>query len=326
MRIERIERPITSSQPTLFPFVPMRVGVISNPRSHRNRSGMRERPQGAADLLTRQPRNHAELLADLNEMARCGIDLLVIDGGDGTVRDVLTVAAEVFDHQMPALAVLASGKTNALALDLGVPITWSLQDVLDHAAAGRFTTRSPIEVYRAGSPVPESRGFLLGAGGFVRATEAAQSTHRLGAFNGIAVGLSLAWAVAQTFFGGARNPWRVGERMRIEHAGEVLSDRALYLLLTSTLERLPIGLKPFGPVRPEMKMLMVDAPPKWLPAAVPVLLSGAQPAWLRRFGYRTVDLDTFALSVDGGFILDGEHYAGGDIVVRRGAPLRMVAP
>ena len=59
----------------------------------------------------------------------------------------------------------------------------------------------PVEILRGDDRRPAARGFLLGMGGFVRATELAQSTHRVGAFNGVAVALSLGWSMAQTLFG-----------------------------------------------------------------------------------------------------------------------------
>jgi diacylglycerol kinase (ATP) len=71
----------------------MRVGLISNPRSQRNRQrqpAMREAVDGHPDLL------HAELdsvhaTADvLRDFARREVSLIVVSGGDGTVQKVLT--------------------------------------------------------------------------------------------------------------------------------------------------------------------------------------------------------------------------------------------
>ena len=59
------------------------------------------------------------------------IDYLVVDGGDGTVRDVLTCGAGIFGESWPTLIVLPNGKTNALAADLGLPTNWSLSDAME---------------------------------------------------------------------------------------------------------------------------------------------------------------------------------------------------
>src|SRR3546814_6076091 len=56
-----------------------------------------------------------------------------------------------FGDRMPRMAILPSGKTNALALDLGVPLDWAVADVVEAAARGQFVRRAPIEIYRDGA-------------------------------------------------------------------------------------------------------------------------------------------------------------------------------
>ena len=178
------------------------VGVITNPRSHRNRArgaGALNRP----GLIHAAPRTRAELAAVIADFARKGVKLLVIDGGDGTIRDVLTCGGAIWGDRWPAVAVLPAGKTNALAVDLGVPQDWSLDDALAAARGGSVALRSPIAIRRSDEQGVAVRGFLFGAGAFVDATALAQRTHRLGAFNGLAVGLAVAWGLAETFLGGA---------------------------------------------------------------------------------------------------------------------------
>lgn len=305
-----------------------RIGILSNPRSHRNRSQTfaPAADRMGFDAMVRSPRKLPDLSRALLDFADAGIELLVVDGGDGTVRDALTCAYPIFGDAMPLLAVVPSGKTNALALDLGLPADWTIADAIEAAERGRVRTRRPVDIVRAGSPGPDLRGFLFGAGAFVRATGLAQRTHKAGAFNGLAVGLSLGWGIAQTMFGGRDNDWRAGERMRIAVEGRPAMERDFYILFGSTLERLPLNVKPFGALREGLKMLAVDAPPAWMPLSVPALLSGASPRWLEKAGYHRGDPTSFSLSLDGGFILDGELYAGGDMTVRQGAPLRFVVP
>lgn len=305
-----------------------RIGILSNPRSHRNRVRPATLPfdRPGFDAMVRSPRKLPDLSRALLDFAEAGIELLVVDGGDGTVRDVLTCAYPIFGANMPLLAVVPSGKTNALALDLGLPTDWTIVDAIEAAQRGTVKTRRPVDILRGGSSDPDLRGFLFGAGAFVRATGLAQRTHKAGAVNGLAVGLSLAWGIAQTMFGGRDNEWRAGERMRIGVEGRPAMERDFYILFGSTLERLPLNVKPFGRVREGLKMLAVDAPPSWMPISVPMLLSGAGTDWLDRVGYHRGDPASFTLSLDGGFILDGELYAGGDMTVRQGEPLQFVTP
>ncbi|MXO65546.1 diacylglycerol/lipid kinase family protein [Altericroceibacterium endophyticum] len=310
------------------PVPPHRVGIISNSRAHRNHVNGEEpvtdSPQ-VKGVLYRSPRSLPELSRTLEEFAEAGIELLIVCGGDGTLRDVITCASTAFADGMPRLALIPTGKTNALALDLDIPLNWKIADALAAAEAGHIRCRSPIEIFRPGSELPDLRGFLFGAGAFVRATGLAQRTHQAGAFSSLAVGLSVGWALAQTAFGGSSNVWRSGDRMKITAPG-VDVDRDFYLLCGSTMRRLPLRLKPFGKPRDGLKVLAVDAPPRRLPIAAPALLAGSEASWLERLGYHRGQADEFTLSMEGGFILDGELYAGGDVTIRRGKELEFLVP
>jgi hypothetical protein len=112
------------------------VGMVRNPRSHRNKGREAEDP-AAAEVITETTHKRKELAGVLDRFARQGIDLLAVDGGDGTVRDVLTSGAAIFGESWPPLIVLPKGKTNALAADLGLPGDWSLTRAIELARPGR---------------------------------------------------------------------------------------------------------------------------------------------------------------------------------------------
>lgn len=307
----------------------IRAGVILNPRSRRNQSAELSSPRPLPEgVVVESPHSHDELDATLSRFAGCGIDLLVVDGGDGTVRDVLTQAPAHFGNGMPTMAVLPSGKTNALALDLGAPRDWPLEAALESARKGKTRRRRPLEVIREGEETPLARGFIFGAGAFVRATDLAQGTHRMGAFEGLAVAMTFGAAAFQTFFGGKRSGWRAGEPMGLGFAGEPTQSQDIFLILASTLERLPLDAQPFGPPRTDglMRSLTVEAPPKRLLGALPIILSGADAPWLEAAGYRRRALEHFEVSLDSSFVLDGEVYDGGRLDVRAAAPVEFVVP
>ena len=308
------------------PLSEKRVGIIFNHRAHQNALDVKRSTRVGTALNWASPRTLDELDIAIAGFAEQQVDALVIDGGDGTIRNVLTVAARYFGDNMPVVAIIPSGKTNALAIDLGVPSETMLSDVLEMFQTGRTRFRSPIEIDRVGDPHASLRGFLFGAGGFVKATRLAQTTHRMGAFRGLAVGLAIAAAVAQTVFAGRNNPWRRGDRMRLQLDNGQIVDQPLYLLLGSTLERLPLGLKPFGRVRPGLKLLRVDAPPKSMLTTTPVLLAGSEASWLDRRGYRRDDVQSLQITLETEFILDGERYPGGELVLRQGRPIQFVVP
>jgi hypothetical protein len=301
------------------------AGVIHNTRSRHNRGAEPAFPP--AGVLMATPHSHDELDGALARFAAEGVDLLVVDGGDGTVRDVMTQAPTHFPGRTPTMAVLPSGKTNALAFDLGAPREWSLEALLASAERGRTSRRRQLEVFRAGAQEPLARGFIFGAGAFVRATELAQRTHRLGAFEGLAVGMTLGGAVLRTLFGGPRSGWRCGEPMQLGFEGEPLHEGQVFLLLASTLERLPLGVHPFGPrVCDGLRSLTVEAPPRQLLRALPPILAGKEPPWLEAAGYHRRVVERVDFALEGGFVMDGETYPGGRYSLRVGAPVEFVVP
>lgn len=309
------------------------VGLIRNPRSRHNLS-TDTRIARRDDVLAAAPRTRAELRDVLASFAARGIDLLVIDGGDGTIRDVLTCAGDFWGNDWPRIAILPSGKTNALAIDLGVPAGWTFDDALAAASGGRIVHRSPLEIAPRGSAGLAVRGFLFGGGNFVDATALAQHTHRAGVFNALTVVLATIGAIGSTLFGTANSKWRRGSRIALRYTDGVVAmngagthtDANRYVMLASTLERFPAGLKPFGHTRPGMKTLVVDAPTRALAVVAPALLSGSEARWIEQRGYHRIDADAVEIDLEAGFILDGETFPGGAYTLRRAVPLRFVAP
>ncbi|WP_374470507.1 diacylglycerol kinase family protein [Phenylobacterium sp.] len=301
----------------------MRAGVIRNPKSYRNRRSM-EWAQAPEGTLFAKPRTKEALSQALAEFAANGVGLVVVDGGDGTIRDVLTRIPAAFGARHPQLAVVPSGKTNVLAEDLGVPPDWTVEAALRRALqpdAARVLRPCVEVVRRDGSEL--RRGFIFGTGAYVRATRLAQSTHRMGAFGTLAVALTLAASVVQSVAGRSDRGWRAGEPIRLRLAGEPVSGQARFLVIASTLEKLPLGLKPFGPERPGLKALAIEAPPRRLMAAMPPLWKGEAPGWLETAGYVRRD-GALELAFDGEYVLDGEAYPAGDLLVRPGPTLEFV--
>lgn len=301
----------------------IRTGLIWNQHSHRNRgAGRGALPDGVLDVV---PEDESQLFAELRRFCAAGVELLAIDGGDGTLREVLTRLPEAWGRTtLPPIALAPSGKTNALALDLGVPLGTSLEQLMAAAAAGQTKRRHCLEIVRPGQAMPERRGFLFGTGAFVRATELAQRNHGLGFFDNAAIAVTLAGATVRTLLGGPRHGWRAGEPARLITSDT--RDGPWFILMASTLKRFPMGLRPFGPPREGLKLLSVTAPPRRLLSALPVVLQGEDRPWFAECGYQRQDLDGFALDLPGSFVLDGEIFEGGELSVRQGPELEFVIP
>lgn len=301
----------------------IRAGVIRNLKSHRNQAGAPAVvPPGVLQVLPDEPDDLYEALA---WFAESGVDFVVIDGGDGTVRDVLSRAPRAYGERLPTFAVLPNGKTNALALDLGMSLGTPVERVLAAAMdGGRRKVRACLEVVRDGASTPELRGFLFGLGAFLRGTELAQKSHRIGFFDNAAIGVTIAGAAARTLVGGADDPWRRGEAATLSLGGGPPEARDWFLVVAATLKRFPLGLKPFGPPHEGLKVLAVEAPPRRLWSAVPAVLGGSEAPWLAKAGYRREDVARLEVSAPGGFVLDGEIFPGGELTVRQGPDVEFV--
>ena len=152
-----------------------RIALLSNPKSTGNlaqlpriRAFCAEHP----DIFHYEVEKAHQVGSALRTIARVKPKMLVINGGDGTVQAALTELHNggYFGANPPPVAVLPSGKTNLIALDLGAhgdPIV-ALKKLLDFAQ----TDLSPHIVARelialrcgAGEQLPVIGMFLGGAG------------------------------------------------------------------------------------------------------------------------------------------------------------------
>ena len=311
-----------------------RVGVIYNPRSHGNMGadfdcGM------SPQVHIAKPGDRSQLPEALAEFAAQGIDLLVINGGDGTVRDVLTSGAAIFGDEWPAIAVLPKGKTNALTVDLGVPKGWSLQQAVDAFDGGSRVRRRPIEITPiGGSPTARVLGFILGAGAFTTATTAGQSAHKMGAFNSMAVAVAIGMGLIQWLFATRENAWRAGSKMAIglgvkdvpmAHSG-IGDPEWRQLLFASTLEQMPAGMKPFGKIREGLKLGVTDQISRKSALTLISMMRGKTPEGIREKGFHQLSTPQFSLRIDDSFIFDGEAFPPGEYRVGQGPELEFVVP
>jgi diacylglycerol kinase (ATP) len=160
-----------------------------------------------------------------------------------------------------------------------------------------------------------------------------QDAHNFGFFNSLAVIATGAWGIAQALFGSDRNRWRRGTPMtltladgrKLGHSGKGDPERRTILLAT-TLETLPMGIKLFGPDRPGLKLAVLDRPSRRVLAAAPAMLAGWQPAWFEKAGLHRLDAEGFTLDIAEAVILDGEAFPAGRYRIGQGPQLTFVTP
>ena len=330
---------MTNARPEVRPGVsreeissqPARIGIVYNPRSHRNK-GQDLYLGGREDVIVATPQTRGQIVDVLEDFARRGIRHIVINGGDGTVRDVLTCGQGVFGDDWPELAILPKGKTNALNVDLGAPADTSLVEAIEAFDKGRRILRRPLHITQIDGDDAPLVGFILGAGAFTVGVSAGQDAHRLGFFNSLAVGMTAGWGVLQALFGRDSNPWRRGVPMDIRllpdgrpapHSGSGDPSRR-EVVFASTLHRMPMRLKPFGPERGGLKLAIMDRARRRLLASLPAILAGWQPNWLSRAGLHQLDCTAFEFIIGDRFILDGEAFPAGAYRVAQGPEITFV--
>lgn len=311
------------------------VGIIRNPRSHLNKGSDPEDPN-QPHLLMQTPRNREELRKTLADFAARKVSYLVISGGDGTLRDVLTCGHDAFGDNWPEVILLPRGKTNAMAVDLGLPHAWNVLDAFAAARAGKRLVRQPMVIRSRDVTTVSVLGFVLGAGAFAIGTELGQEAHRRGAFQSFAVGVTILWSALQAMFGGRGNRWRepVGMTLWIEPKGTELPHGPhgrpgrRFIFLASSLDTFPLGIKPFGRIAREgLRYVLIDTALRRVLLCLPyMLLTGRPSGSARRWGIHRGASAPLAFDIDDRFVVDGEFFPAGSYQIEQGPRISFVVP
>lgn len=316
-------------------MISVRIGVISNSHSKRNKRSMRD----IHALLTQHPQvlhrsfDHiSELPACLQAMAEAGVTHLVISGGDGTV--LAAVSALINDSPFktpPCLSLLSAGMTNVIAHVVGQPglPATGLRRLVVRAEAGEtgeIIDRPVLSVdFADGRPV--ERGFLIGGVGFYQGTQLVRrDIHSLGAKQTFAAKLGIAWSILKIMmFGPGPRSGFHGEEISLTLDGR-RETRNCFMFLSSTLNEILPGVSPFwgdGPGR--LQLTTIDAPPRRFALAAPRVLRGKPKPWMESAGYLSRRMERLEIEMHSPVMIDGEKFdppAHGRIVVTAGPVVR----
>jgi len=298
----------------------IRVGLISNPRSQRNKRNMpamREVVRAHPDVLHAEL-DHVEGTAPvLRDFARREVGVVAVSGGDGTVQKVMTELLNGGGFgQQPRLAVLPSGMTNLIAADVGLrgnPAR-SLARLCAAAAAsaptGEALPRPVISMQRIPTEAPV-HGMFLGTAAFYRGIKLARDrVHPLGAEQTLAAAMGLGLALLRLVAGrGDGNALMRAERMAIGIGGGKAVTRDYLLFMATTLQRLILGVMPFwGAGDGGLRMTTVDFPPQRFCRAILPILRGRPREWMEAGGYRSGRASECRLTLNCPIVFDGEFF------------------
>lgn len=301
------------------------TALIHNPRSRLNRRLAVHLPSG---LLSASPTTEAELFASLTEYAHREVDLLMVSGGDGTLRDVLTQLPRAYgDVPLPAIAILAAGNANLVASDVGACQSQrdALSRLCDASASGRWrrdVVRHPIAVERHGQPT--ILGFFMGAAALNRATR--YNHDHVTAGGGVSVAITIAAAMWRAVRG--IGDWAEGDWMSLSIDGHAAREGKRFLFLASSLQSLMLGLWPFWGSSGPMRYLDVDAYPENLGRSLWPLMRGRPTTAMLESSYHSSGASQILLKTQGPIIIDGEPFAAadGEFRLAPGPALRFVSP
>lgn len=314
-----------------------RLGLIRNPFSQRNKGGV-ELPADAARLFgghIAAPDTPEKLRAVLDGYARAGVEMLVVDGGDGTVREVLTALPHAYDNAPPAIAILAAGKTNLIAADVGTTgygprgLAGLVRAAHEDTLGRRLTRRPVLSLHWPDGEHGNVRGMLMGAGAFTRGTDLANAAiHKAGFTQEIAVALTMAGVLGRALIGNDPHGWLAGEEFRFTADGGPPQDGNRFLFLTTTLNRLIMGLWPFWDQGDSpLRYLDVAANPPRLLTALPRLMTGRPSHAMRQSGaYRSGGAERLELHLTRPLIMDGETYPPGRVILSASDSITFVQP
>jgi hypothetical protein len=249
------------------------VALLSNPHSTGNRSSLPEVRSFCdrnRDIFHYEVEEAGQIARALEMIARVKPKVLVINGGDGTVQTALTELYHGghFDGTPPPVAVLPNGKTNLIALDLGVegdPLI-ALASILELARGDltpHIVARELISLTDGSENAKPVLGMFLGGAGLAEAIlYCRHKIYPLGLPNGLSHFIAALATLMSSIFGMKADflPRRTESiRISLLRDGEIKG--RFSVLIVTTLEKLLLGGRVDSDDAGRLKLMAVDNRP-----------------------------------------------------------------
>jgi diacylglycerol kinase family enzyme len=310
----------------------LRSAILTNPHSNRNRRHLpRLRSQLARhpDIRHIETRSLAELPRAVDALLDDGVELLAINGGDGTVHLTLTALMQIAGERMPTIALLPGGTTSMSARGINggaVQFEHALERLI-RAADGAHVAepRHLIKVHAVGA-APQL-GLCLGMGAIVRGIEYCHDRiYSMGLRDEWAAGVALlraGWGIARR-----EAVFSEGVPLAIDVDGQRHDARASIFLVT-TLDELILGIQPFwGAGAAPLRVTLVREHAHRFLRNFPDLLRGRpDPHLTEAAGYFSRRGTRVSIRGEGPYTIDGEiyHAQTGELTVEAFGPVPMIS-
>jgi hypothetical protein len=297
----------------------VRIAVLNNLRAGKNDaevSRILSLLRSYPDVLHIETDRARALPEALAEIARANVNLLVVNGGDGTLQFALTeiLSTDEFER-VPMIAPLRGGRTNMTALDLKAhrnPVK-GLRGLLEDARAGRLAERMverPVLRIETLKGRHRQYGMFFGAGMLHRAIELTHRVFPKGKSQGVlgaglvTAGLCLRVAMRDTK--GILTPDKIG----ILVDGEMVPHGEFYLVIASSLDRLFLRMNPFWGEGPGgVRFTSLASNSLRMRSTVPGILRGHPKPFVQpENGFTSERPERVELNLDCGFTVDGEIF------------------
>jgi len=307
---------------------------VNNPRSRRNlhRPGMaqrlRARLDGAGEVVDAS--TPQELETAVRRFQAAGIELLGVNGGDGTGHQVLTAVVRAYgDSSLPRLLLLRGGAMNTVAHGHGISGTPEtiLKAVLEQRRRGiplRTVERDLLSVQADGEP--PRYGFIFGTGAVVTFLEAYYR-------GGDPSPHTAAWLMLRAIGSAVRNgPFALSlmrrQQLRVETDGEEWPDGSYLTLIAGTTPDIGLGFKAFNRCDEQpgfFHAVGITAPILALALALPGVRAGRP--WRRRQALDEVVRELLLVADRPRYSVDGDLYSAREqIRVSTGPGIEIVVP
>lgn len=316
-----------------------RIALLSNPKSTGNLAQLpriREYCADHPDVFHYEVEHAHQIGEAMKVIARVRPKVLAVNGGDGTVQAALTELYNGghFEAEPPPVAVLPSGKTNLIALDLGArgdPIE-TLERLIELAQTDLkpyTVARELIALRRGGDEDRPVIGMFLGGAGLADTMlYCRDKIYPLGLPNGIAHGLTAVALLAKMFLRLKANflpPDPTPLKVSVQREDK-LSGR-FSLLAVTTLEKLLLSSELGGKGGGPLKLVAIEERPASVLRAFFAGIAGK----LGRSDVRGVHFEEADdITIEGestNLILDGETFraeTGRPIHLRPALPMSFV--
>lgn len=305
------------------------IGVVTNPLSRRNRRNPRLMDRLAYILGDEGDLARPRSIPGMEEVARRfrerDIDILCINGGDGTGHVVLSAMARVYGSRpLPLIALLRGGTMNTVAHGLG--IKGSTSAILDRVLT-RYQKGLPFDTRTRNLLCVDGHhyGFLFGNGAFSNFLEVY--------YEGSEPSPTKAAVLVARLGGTTLVRGRLLRRLLRPVRAEVLVDgqpvdRTHFVsVAAATVDDLGLGFKPFwaAPANPDrLHYLGIACDPLSIIRSMHRIYAG-RPTGIPDIDDRVVRSIRIAANVPQNFMVDGDFHRGGQVVeVTVGPRVRLV--